>query len=182
MLLIELVSQGVVLLTVLILILILKLVSIFDLTILSFCNHRVEQLLLLWHPQRVEQILPAVFCSTEPIKKPLMRYVSMFSRSHSILIVVITVFCQGGMTALLAATYYSKEEVVKVLLESNVNTEAKDKVSKKEPLLHLFLTNYLLEQARGRTPLIWAAENGAVQIVEMLLNAHANIDATDNVK
>lgn len=49
------------------------------------------------------------------------------------------------MTALLAATYYSKEEVVKVLLESNVNTEAKDKVSKKEPLLHLFLTNYLLE-------------------------------------
>ena len=84
------------------------------------------------------------------------------------------------MTPLLAATYYSKENVVDLLLAKMANTEAKDTVCYCS-IVWRPITIYSIKKDRGRTPLIWAADYGAENIVQMLLKAKADINATDKV-
>ena len=49
------------------------------------------------------------------------------------------------------------------------------------PYPHLLPAGHLLLMQDGETALIWAAWHGHTEVVEVLLNAKANVDATNKV-
>ena len=90
---------------------------------------------------------------------------------------------QGGKTPLIIAAMYGYLPVVEYLLENGADMEAKDQVSDVISLMwsHTYVTHehmYLCEcYQNGDTPLIYAAYNGHLPVVEFLLEKGADMEA-----
>ncbi|EPE08548.1 ankyrin repeat protein [Ophiostoma piceae UAMH 11346] len=79
---------------------------------------------------------------------------------------------------LIAASYFGHHSIVKLLLDRGANAEAEDEDGR-TPLLWAAENGHEAVDRSGQTPLLWAAENGHGAVIRLLLDRGANIEAED---